>query len=451
MSGSRCTLTDVSTGILSDHKHIGLPSATGLVVASMIGSGVFVTSGFMAKDLSPAAILAGWLFGGLLAACGALCYAAVAARIPRSGGEYRYLHDVFHPYAGYLAGWTSIVFGFAGPIAMAAMAAGAYADVLLWKGAALPVAVALVVGLGIVQTGGVRFGAPVQNLGVLLKVATILVFLAGALFSGSTVAARALPSGETASALLSVPFAIGQIYIGFAFAGWNAAVYMASEIKDAARNVPRAMFWGCGAVTVIYLLLNYVFVTALSPAELAAVAASQDRSLTLGHAIAIRMLGETGGRLASAMVCLVQISAVCAFTMTGPRVCDAMARDGFLPGWARWREGALGGLGPVGLVSGIAALLLLSNTYEALLNAVGVTLAVFGAMSATAVVKLYGRALAAHLWVALAVFVLGVGWSVAGSLYAYPMTALWALITFAVASASYLAARWRPRAAAPAP
>jgi APA family basic amino acid/polyamine antiporter len=153
------------------------------------------------------------------------------------------------------------------------------------------------------------------------------------------------------------------------------------------------MFWGCGAVTVIYLLLNFVFVTALSPAELAAVAASQDKSLTLGHAVAIRMLGETGGRLASAMVFLVQVSAVCAFTMTGPRVCDAMARDGFLPGWARWREGALGGLGPVGLVSGIAALLLLSNTYEALLNAVGVTLAIFGAMSATAVVKLYGREL----------------------------------------------------------
>jgi len=435
----------VNTGILSRGKQIGPASAAGLVVASMIGSGVFVTSGFMAKDLSPAAILAGWLFGGVLAASGALCYAAVAARIPRSGGEYRYLHDVYHPYAGYLAGWTSIVFGFAGPIAMAAMAAGAYADVLLWKGAALPIAVALVLGLGAVQATGMRLGAPVQNFGVLLKIATILVFLAGALFSGAMEPQRALPDAQTARSLASLPFAVGQIYIGFAFAGWSAAVYLASEVKDAARNVPRAMLWGCGLVTVVYLLLNYVFVSALTPAELAEVAGSQDRSLTLGHLVAMRMLGETGGRLASLMVLLVQVSAVCAFSMTGPRVCDAMARDGFLPGWARWREGRLAGLGPVGLVTGLAALLLLSNTYETLLNAVGVTLAIFGAMSATAVVKLYGRDLPKHLWAALIVFVGGVAWSVAGSLYAYPQTALWALVTLGVASGFYLVARRRAR------
>ncbi|MBM3275008.1 MAG: APC family permease, partial [Candidatus Sericytochromatia bacterium] len=402
----------MATGVLSQNKHVGLASATGLVIASMIGSGVFVTSGFMARDLSPSAILAGWLVGGLLALCGAACYAAVAERIPRSGGEYRYLHDVYHPFAGYLAGWTSIVFGFAGPIAMAAMAAGAYADVLLFKGAALPLAIVLVLGLGLVQAGGVNLGAPVQNFGVLLKVATILVFLAGALISGASQPAQALPTPDTARELASLPFAVGQIYIGFAFAGWNVAAYMASEVKDSASNVPRAMFMGCIAVTIIYFLLNFVFVTTLPAEKLAEVASTQDRSLTLGHLVAIHLMGETGGRLASAMVFLVQVSAVCAFTMTGPRVCDAMARDGFLPEWVRWRDGRLGGLGPVGLVTGLATVMLLSNTYEALLNAVGVTLAIFGALSATAILKLEGRKLKPHLWAALVIFVGGVAWSV---------------------------------------
>lgn len=420
-------------------RRLGLSSAVGLVVASMIGSGVFVTSGFLARDLSPAAILLGWLVGGVLAACGAICYATVAAAIPRNGGEYRYLHDLYHPYAGFLAGWISIVFGFAAPIAMAAMAAGAYADVLVRPGLALPVALFLVLALGVVQASGLKWGTLIQNASVALKVATLLLFLGGALWSGLLEPAHTLPTPGLAGSLLSVPFATGLIYIGFAYTGWSASVYLASEVRDPARNVPRAMLLGCGLVTLLYLVLNFVFVAALSPAELAAAATSQTGSITLGHMVAVRMLGETGGRFASLMVFLVLVSSVCALSMTGPRVCDAMARDGFLPGWARWRDGTLGGLGSVGLVTVLAAAMLLTNTFETLLNSVGVTLAIFGAMSACAVLKL--KAMTPPLWIALAVYLLGSAWSVAGSLYAYPMTLLWALLTVAVASGFYWFAR----------
>ncbi|HEY9857157.1 MAG TPA: amino acid permease, partial [Stenomitos sp.] len=399
-------------------QRLGLVSAAGLVVASMIGSGVFVTSGFLAKDLPPAAILIGWLMGGVLAACGALCYAAVAAAIPKSGGEYRYLHDLYHPYAGFLAGWICIVFGFAAPIAMAAMAAGAYAEVLVRPGLALPVALFLVLALGLVQATGLKWGTLIQNAGVLLKVATILLFLGGALFSGLLDPACALPTPALPHSLLSVPFAIGQIYIGFAYTGWSASVYLASEVHDPVRNVPRAMLLGCGVVTLLYLLLNFVFVTTLSPAEFLQAAGSQTGSITLGHLVATRMLGAVGGRFASLMVFLVLLSTVTALSMTGPRVCDAMARDGFLPDWARWKEGRLGGLGSVGLLTGLAAVMLVSNTFETLLNSVGVTLAIFGAMCACAVIRL--KAMTPGLWVALTVYLLGVGWSVAGSLYAYP-------------------------------
>lgn len=422
-------------------RRLGLLSAAGLVVASMIGSGVFVTSGFLAKDLAPAAILIGWLVGGVLAACGAMCYAAVAAAIPKSGGEYRYLHDLYHPYVGFLAGWISIVFGFAAPIAMAAMAAGAYAEVLVRPGLALPVALFLVVALGLVQASGLRWGTLIQNAGVALKVATLLVFLGGALFSGLLEPARALPGASLGQSLLSGPFATGQIYIGFAYTGWAAAVYLASEVRDPERNVPRSMLLGCGLVTVLYLLLNLVFVTALSPADLLEATRSQTGSITLGHLVAVRMLGETGGRLASLMVFLVLVSTVCALSMTGPRVCDAMARDGFLPGWARWKAGRLGGLGSVGLLTALAAVMLVSNTFEALLNSVGVTLAIFGAMSACAILKV--GATTPRLLFALGVYLLGVGWSVAWSLVAFPMTILWVLLTVAVTTGFYAIARRR--------
>lgn len=418
-------------------KRLGLFSATGLVIASMIGSGVFVTSGFLAKDLDPASILLSWLLGGILAACGALCYAAVASKIPRSGGEYRFLHDLVHPFAGYLAGWVSVVFGFAAPIAMAAMASGAYAEVLSGKPIAMPLAILLCLGLGGIQATGLRWGEFIQNLGVLLKVAIILLFLGGAAVSGILEPARLMPTSATVAALGSAPFAIAQIYIGFAFAGWSAAVYLASEVQEPARNVPRAMLLGCGVVTLLYLLLNTVFVSTLSPAELARATQSQAGSITLGHLVAVRLLGEAGGRLASGMILMVLVSTIIAMTMTGPRVIDAMARDGFLPAWGRWKESRFGGAGPVGLLVGLAIVMLVSNTFESLLNAVGVTLAIFGAMSASSVLKVTGRTISPWLLGALGLFLSGVGWSVFGSLFAYPMTLLWMVLTLGAASACY--------------
>lgn len=416
---------------------LGLPTAVGLAVATMIGSGVFVTSGLLARDLSPAAILLEWLLGGVLAACGASCYALVAAHVPRSGGEYRFLHDLYHPFAGFAAGWVTIVFGFAAPIAMAAMAAGAYAEALGARGAAMGVALALVLGLGLVQAAGLKWGEALQNLGVLIKVATILVFLGAAFFSGILEPARALPTPGLVAELASMPFAVGQIYVGFAFTGWSAAVYMASEVRDPARNVPRAMWLGCGLVALIYLLLNFVFVGALSSAELAAVSQSQASALTLGHLVAVKLLGPAGGTFASAMVLAVLVSSVVAMSMTGPRVCAAMAEDGYLPAWARWREGRWGGAGAVGLVTVLAAGMTVTNSFEALLSAVGVTLALFGAMSACAVLRLKGVRLGPWRLVALGVYLLGTGWGVFSTLRAYPMTLAWMILTLLASGLAY--------------
>jgi APA family basic amino acid/polyamine antiporter len=404
----------------------------------MIGSGVFVTSGFLASDLDPAAILLSWLLGGLLAVAGALCYAAVAQRIPLSGGEYRYLHDLFHPLAGYVAGWVSLIFAFAGPMAMAALAAGAYAEVLTGRAIAMPVALVVLLGVGAVQAAGLKWGELVQNIGFVLKVGIILVFLGGAFFSGIGDPMRALPTSQTLSAILSLPFATAQIYVGFAFAGWSAAVYLASQVENPVRNVPRAMLLGLGAVTLMYLLLNFVFVTTLSPQELQLATQSEGGSITLGHLVALRLLGDIGGRLASAMIFLILVSCIIAMTMSGPWICDAMARDRFLPSWAKWTTGRMGGVGPVGLLVGVAVLMLLSNTFEAMLNGVGVTLAIFGALSASAILKIKDGGISKWRLAALAVYLLGVGWSVVGSLIANPLTILWVTLTLGVASLFYV-------------
>lgn len=428
---------------------LGLFSATGLVISSMIGSGVFITSGFLASDLDPAAILLSWLLGGLLAACGAFCYSAVVAHIPQSGGEYRYLHDLYHPMAGYLAGWVLLIFGFAAPIALAALAAGAYAEVLTGRAIAMPIGLLVLFAVGAVQACGLKWGELVQNIGVLLKLGIILLFLAGALFSGITEPLHALPTAQTLGQLTSVPFATAQNYVGFAFTGWSASVYLASQVKDPVKNVPRAMFLGLGSVTLMYLLLNFVFVTTLSPAELQQTAQSAGGSVTLAHLVAVRLLGEFGGRLASGMIFLILVSVIIAMAMSGPWVADAMARDRYLPSWARWREERWGGAGPVGLLMGIAVILLVSGTFEILLNAAGITIALFGAMSASAILKVKGSALSKGLLIALGINLLGVIWSVTGSLIAFPKALLLTALTLGGASILYVAtARWR-RATAP--
>ena len=425
-------------------RPLGLFSATGLVISSMIGSGVFITSGFLANDLDPAAILLSWLLGGLLAACGAICYSAVAAHIPQSGGEYRYLHDLYHPIAGYLAGWVLLIFGFAAPMALAAMAAGAYAEVLTGRAIAMPVGLLVLLAVGAVQARGLKWGERVQNFGVLLKLGIILLFLVGALFSGIIEPLRAMPTMQTLSAIASVPFAKAQNYVGFAFTGWSMTVYLASRVKDPVKNVPRAMFLGLGSVTLLYMILNFVFVTAFSPAELQQATQSEGGAITLGHLVASRLLGEVGGRLASGMIVLILVSVIIAMTMAGPWIADAMARDRYLPSAARGREGRWGGAGPVGLLVGLAVLLLLSNTFEIMLNAVGVTLALFGALSTSAVLKIKGRAISKGLLLALVVNLLGVVWSVTGSLIAFPMAILWTVLTLGVATIVYVAtARWR--------
>ncbi len=306
-----------------ERRRLGLTSATALVVASMIGAGVFTSSGFALEALgSPARVLAAWGLGGLTAACGALCYGALGRAIPESGGEYTYLARTLHPLAGFLAGWVSLLAGFTAPIAAAALGLQVYLDSTFelggdprWIGTA---AIALAGALH-----GLRLapGIVAQNAAVALKLALILVFvLLGAWRLEPAVAAPAASMAEFDPGA----FAIALVWISFAYSGWNAAGYVAGEVRAPERNLPRALLFGTGLVTLAYLALNAVFVYAAPLAELAG-------KPEIG-ALAAEALGGRGlRRFLTLIVALALFTSVSSMVMSGPRVYARMAAEGVFP------------------------------------------------------------------------------------------------------------------------
>jgi len=238
-------------------RQLGLVSATALVVASMVGSGVFTTSGILLADLrSPSLVLAAWLAGGVIAVLGALCYGALARRYPESGGEYIFLARTLHPAAGYLAGWVSLLVGFSAPLAAVALAFGEYLKEWLFFSTPRLTGSFLLTAFAAVHAIHVQRGAWVQNVAVLIKLLLIVVLVGLA-------CARLEPAPQPQVEHFPLAaFAVSLVRVSFSYSGWNAAIYIAGEIRDPDRNLPRAMALGAGLVTLLYLALNTVFVYA---------------------------------------------------------------------------------------------------------------------------------------------------------------------------------------------
>ena len=305
-----------------------------MVAANMIGSGVFVSAGYMALDMGPGQILLAWVAGAVLALCGAVAYGAVARLVPRSGGEYRYLSELLHPAVGYLGGWASLLVGFSAPLALDAVLAGAFATTIFpslhptWAAASM---VVLLTGFHAI---GFRSSARTQNLLIVVKATLLIGFVGVGLTLGSHSWPTWTPPHAQAAFPLS-PFASSLFYIALAFSGWNAAVYAAEEFENPARTVPRAMIIGTVLVAALYLLVNWIFVANLDPGTAYFTVSDETRRVTLGHAVMERLVGPTAAGAWSAATVLVFLSAMSAMTFLGPRVYAAMAADGFLPKFLR--------------------------------------------------------------------------------------------------------------------
>ncbi|MEL6833201.1 MAG: APC family permease [Bacteroidota bacterium] len=302
---------------------IGWATAAAIVVANMVGTGVFTTLGLQLSSLEHVSIIILlWVVGGLVALCGAFTYAEIATRLPKSGGEYHFLSRIYHPFLGYLSGWVSITVGFAAAIALAAMAIGSYVATFLgWSGSSVATVSILLVAL--VHSFDIRQSSRFQNILTGLKVLLVLILIISGLL---------LPAAADNALVLSETFrfrftdvwqpvvAVSLVYVIYAFSGWNAAAYLTEEIRNPRRNLPRALLGGTILVSVLFFLLQVAFLRQ-APADLLA------GKVEVGQVVASLMFGETGGRIISFLIAGLLIAGISAMIWVGSRVTRAMAGD----------------------------------------------------------------------------------------------------------------------------
>ena len=297
-------------------------AATSLVVASMVGVGVFTSLGFQLVDLDSAPqILFLWALGGFIALCGALCYAEVAAALPRSGGEYHFLGKLYHPSLGFMAGMLSATAGFAAPTAITALAFGKYLHQSLPLVPENIAAAAVVLAGSAAHAIGTRTSARIQVGATLLKLALIALFIGAAWWLPGKGDIRWTPDFPADSkAIVQPAFAVALLFVSYSYTGWNAAVYGLEEWHRPEVTVRRALIGGTLIVAVLYVALNASFLHAAPAAELRG-------HVEVGHVAAVSMFGTGAARAVSGLFALGLFASVSALLWAGPRVLGAMGKD----------------------------------------------------------------------------------------------------------------------------
>ena len=304
-----------------DLRKVSVLTATALAVADMIGTGVFTSLGFQVRDIpSPFSLAMLWIVGGLVALSGALSYSELAAAFPRSGGEYNYLSRAFRPAIGFMAGWISATVGFAAPVALAAMAFGQYFAGVVPGAPVLALGIGITWLVSIVHLLGIHSGSALQNISTLIKLGLIVVLIAAGLFVADPQPVSFAPSAADIGYITGAPFAISLVFVLYSYSGWNAATYIAGEIKDPERNLPRSILAAVLIVTVLYVVLNAIFLYTTPVSELAG-------QIDVGLIAGRHIFGEAGGRTVAAFICIGLISSISAMMWVGPRVTMVMGED----------------------------------------------------------------------------------------------------------------------------
>jgi APA family basic amino acid/polyamine antiporter len=373
-------------------RKLGLFPATNIVVANMVGAGIFTTSGLLMQELGdPGLMVLLWIAGGVLALSGALCYGELAAAMPKAGGEYAYLAELFHPLLGFLTGWVSFFVGFSAPLAAASLGFSEYvgrampqfmdgADAVFARKA---VAVGIITALAAVHLRGVDFGARVQNVLTVGKVVLIVGLIAVGFALGSgTLEDLVRPEVGAGSPASWKSIGLSLMWIMFAYSGWNASAYVGSEIRDPQRILPRSLILGTGIVILLYAGLNLLFVYAASPEELRGV-------IAVGGLAASRLFGPTAETVISGLIAFALLSSISAMIMLGPRVYYAMAQDGHF-------FSAVADVHPVTQVPStsivlqclIAGVMVMSGTFDQILTYMGFCLGIFPIVAVIGLFKL---------------------------------------------------------------
>ncbi|PYU18982.1 MAG: amino acid permease [Acidobacteria bacterium] len=378
-------------------------SAAALVVSNMIGTGIFTTTGFLAGDLGrPLLVLGIWVAGGIVALAGCFAYAELGMNIPRAGGEYAYLREAWGPGWAFLSGWISFFAGFSAPIAATALAfseyLGNYFPVLAANSAQGThsrwlharngewVSIGVIFFFAVINILGLHLASKLQNFLTALKLGIIAVFLVSAFALGRGDWAHfQMATARSSSHGLGAQFAVSLIFVMFAYSGWNAASYVAEEIKDPQRTLPLALGLGTGLVALLYVALNVAFVYALPLGAMKGVVA-------VGAASSDALFGRRAGNFFSAAMAGALLSSISAMSLVGPRVYYAMGRDGCFPAGAAEVHPSWGT--PVRAIcyqAIVSALMVLTGAFEALIYYIGFSLILFAALAVAGLLRVRKR------------------------------------------------------------
>ena len=305
---------------MSKHK-IGFNTAISIVIANMIGTGVFTSLGFQVTGIEGGfSIIMLWVIGGILALCGALTYGEIGSAFPQSGGEYNYLSKLYHPAVGFLSGWVSITVGFAAPIAAASVALAQYVTKIYPNINSLYLSFSVIIIITIIHSINLRAGSLFQRVFTVIKVICIIVFIGFGLFYKPEHTISFYPTSNVWKDIFSASFAGSLIYVTYAYSGWNAAAYISGEMENVKKNLPRALFIGTILVMFIYTALNAIFLYTVPVSELKGV-------LEIGYLSASKIFGPTIGQFMSLTIAVLLISTISAMILAGPRVMQSMGRE----------------------------------------------------------------------------------------------------------------------------
>ncbi len=362
-------------------RNLGLFSVTNIVIANMIGAGIFTTSGLLMQDLNnPIVMLMLWVIGGGIALCGALCYGELGAAIPEAGGEYIYLSRLFHPLLGFLSGWVSFFVGFSAPIAASALGfteyfTRAFPVIIEWgnpESIKKLYSISVILIFTFIHLKGIKFGAKIQNYLTVLKV----VLIAGLIIAGFS-----FGKGDFTNLFQAVDYnfdfggiktiGLSLMWIMFAYAGWNASSYIGSEIKNPDRNLPYSLFLGTAIVTLLYFCLNLLFIYSVEPEAMKGV-------ISIAGLAVQGLFGSSFESILSVLISFALFSSLSAFIILGPRVYYSMAKDNCFFKFASE-------INPVFKVpsksiilqSLIAGIFVLSGTFDQILTYMGYALGIF--------------------------------------------------------------------------
>lgn len=349
---------------------IGWRSAAALVLANMIGTGAFTTLGLQLEQVSNGVVLLIlWAFGGLVAWCGAVSYAELGTRLPKSGGEAHFLAEIFHPLLGFLSGWVSLTVGFAAAVALSAMAVGHY--LAAWTGLS-PVVTAAgsIVLLSLAHSFGTKESSTLQNGLTAVKLLLVLALGLAACLLPAPEAAAVDWSLTSVDVLWSPGAAVAMISVFYAFSGWNAAAYIVEEIREPRKNLPRALVIGTLVVSALFLLLQYGFLRQAGAAALTG-------QIDVAQVAAGAMFGQDIGHYISALIGVLLLTGISAMIWVGPRVVRAMGDRHQL--WRSFSSLSSNGmpLRATWLQGGISLFLVFTSSFERILLYSGFVLQLF--------------------------------------------------------------------------